>query len=527
MSASHPMGRGCAKKTGQRKKFGVPPGFGAQTWRGGCLRGTACFSLGLGWVGASGADPGAVPKPRQTHGTGSAARCSPLLAAAGGAPVPSASGLCVLGSKATAFWGVGENPNLRPPLEILGCYSQPGWVRHGWGCGGDGSPKKTGGAPRGAPRSSSGAAARAAHPAPRPRFVGFWPGQPGREAAWGQGPSCGPCPGPRAPCVGSGPCKQAKGHLGPPRPGRIRPRAARGQRLGRKELGRERSEGRGRAPSGQPIAWKGHGGESGYGDKGLARFGQRWGRNPNGEAPSEGSPLRPLRCRHPKDPTEAPGTTPVWPGARGRAPWGQKTPMGPPSPPQHPNPCPVVGQQAEQSHRHRCPRAPALTCCPRHRRSAPCPRFGGCPWRTVPARGTATHAYMLLAYFFCCFVIFFFFLPVLLLAAGSGSCAARGESCQRCLPASPQVLALCRPHQGHPAAGQPSAPARGCPPGDKGLVKRGALPYRHGPAEPAPPSPFPATRSVAGSRIVLVPSSPLSPGGRGTGRWVAAPLAAG
>lgn len=51
----------------------------------------------------------------------------------------------------------------------------------------------------------------------------------------------------------------------------------------------------------------------------------------------------------------------------------------------------------------------------------------------------------------------------------------------------------------------------------------GVLPYRHSPAEPVSPSPFPATRSVAGSRIVLVPSSPLSPGGRGTGRWVAAP----
>lgn len=176
VSASHPMGRGCAKKTGQRKKFGVPPGFGAQTWRGGCLRGTACFSLGLGWVGASGADPGAVPKPRQTHGTGSAARCSPLLAAAGGAPVPSASGLCVLGSKATAFWGVGENPNLRPPLEILGCYSQPGWVRHGWGCGGDGSPKKTGGAPRGAPRSSSGGCSQGCPPRPASPFCGVLAG---------------------------------------------------------------------------------------------------------------------------------------------------------------------------------------------------------------------------------------------------------------------------------------------------------------------------------------------------------------
>lgn len=284
---------------------------------------------------------GPCPSPDKLMARGAqrgAPLCWPQPAAR---PSPAPRGCAFWGAKQQLFGGLARTQICALPSRFWGATpSRDGCVTDGV-VEVMGAPKKQEELPEEPPGAARGAAARAAHPAPRPRFVGFWPGQPGRVAAWGQGPSCGPCPGPRTPCVGSGPCKQAKGHLGPPRPGRIRPRAARGQRLGRKELGRERSEGRGRAPSGQPTAWKGHGGESGYGDKGLARFGQRWGRNPNGEAPSEGSPLRPLRCRHPKDPTEAPGTTPVRPGAWGRAPWGQKKTMGPPAPPGTPTPAPL------------------------------------------------------------------------------------------------------------------------------------------------------------------------------------------
>lgn len=112
---------------------------------------------------------------------------------------------------------------------------------------------------------------------------------------------------------------------------------------------------------------------------------------------------------------------------------------------------------------------------------------------------------------------YFFFLPVLLPADGSGSCAAQGESCQRCLPASPQVLALCRPHQGHPAAGQPSAPARGCPPGDKGLVKGGSCPIGTALQSPFPPALSLPPAAWPGSGSSLSPAPRSAPGAEGRG----------
>lgn len=296
-------------------------------------------------------------------------------------------------------------------------------------------PQKTGGAPRGAPRSSSGGCSQGCPPCPASPFCGVLAGTPTPRGSLGARARLRTLPRPPHPVRGVRTLQTSQGALGatPSRPNQAE--GSTGTAPGEEGAG-EGAE-RGLRAGAQRSARGLEGSRERVWLRGQ-RAGEVWaplGKKPRQGGTKQGLPDASPALQAPQRPYRSTRHHPSTARSVGANTQGPKNPMGPPAPPRHPNPCPVTGQQAEQSRGRRRPRAPALTCCPRHRRSAPCPRFGGRPWRTVPARGMATHSYMLLGYFFsCCFVIFFFS-PCCCRLTGLDPALLRGRAASAaCLP---------------------------------------------------------------------------------------------